>query len=64
MFSSLFSPNILLSTLYSNTLSLRVCPSLNVGDHVLHPYITGGKIMVLCINITNITNIKIICFYE
>jgi hypothetical protein len=30
--SSLFSPNILLSTLFSNTLSL--CPSLNVRDQV------------------------------
>jgi hypothetical protein len=29
-------PNILLSTLFSNTLSLR--SSLNVSDHVSHPY--------------------------
>jgi hypothetical protein len=34
--SSLFGPNILLSTLFSNTLSL--CSSLNVRDQVSHPY--------------------------
>jgi hypothetical protein len=33
---SLIGPNILLSTLFSNTLSL--CSSLNVRDHVSHPY--------------------------
>jgi hypothetical protein len=33
--SSLFGPNILLSTLFSNTLSL--CSSLNVRDQVSHP---------------------------
>jgi hypothetical protein len=36
--SSLFGPNILLSTLFLNTLSL--CSSLNVRDHVSHPYRT------------------------
>jgi hypothetical protein len=35
----LFEPNILLSTLISNTLSL--CSSLNVRDQVSHP---GGEI--------------------
>ena len=35
---SLLDPNILLSTLLSNTLSLR--SSLNVGDQVSHPYKT------------------------
>jgi hypothetical protein len=34
--SSLFGPNILLNTLFSNTLSL--CASLNVRDQVSHPY--------------------------
>jgi hypothetical protein len=36
--SSLLGPNILLSTLFSNTLSL--CYSLNVRDKVSHPYKT------------------------
>ena len=34
--SSLLGPNILLSTLFSNTFSLR--SSLNVSDQVAHPY--------------------------
>jgi hypothetical protein len=45
--SSLFGPNILLSTLFSNTLSL--CCSLNVRDHVSHAYRTTGKIIFLYI---------------
>ena len=45
--SSLLGPNILLSTLLSNTLSLR--SSLNVNDQVSHPYKTTEKIMVLYI---------------
>jgi len=36
--SSLLGPNILLNTLFSNTLSLR--SSLNVSDQVSHPYKT------------------------
>jgi hypothetical protein len=43
--SSLLGPNILLGTLYTNTLSL--CSSLNVNDQVSHPYKTTGKIIVL-----------------
>ena len=43
--SSLLDPNIPLSTLFSNTLSLR--SSLNVSDQVSHPYKTTGKIIVL-----------------
>jgi hypothetical protein len=39
--------NILLSTLFSDTLSL--CSSLSVRDQVSHPYRTTGKITVLCI---------------
>jgi hypothetical protein len=42
--SSLFGPNILHSTLFSNTLSL--CSSPNVRDQALHPYRTTGKIIV------------------
>jgi hypothetical protein len=45
--SSLLGPNILLSTLFSNTISL--CSSLNVRVQVLHPYRTTGKIIVLYI---------------
>jgi len=45
--SSLLGPNILLSTLFSNTLSLRF--SIIVGNHVLHPYETTGKLIFLCI---------------
>jgi hypothetical protein len=43
--SSLLGPNIFLSTLFSNTLSL--CSPLNVGDQVSHPH----KIKVLCFNL-------------
>ena len=45
--SSLLAPNILLNTLFSNTLSLR--SSLNVRNQVSHPYTTIGKIIVLYI---------------
>ena len=38
---SLLGPNILLNTLFSNTLSL--CSSRNVSDQVWHPYKTTGK---------------------
>jgi hypothetical protein len=41
---SFFGPNILLSTLLSNTLSL--CSSLNVRDQVSHPYRSTAKIIV------------------
>jgi hypothetical protein len=41
--SSLLGPNILLSTLFSNTLSLRF--SFNIRDQVSHPYRTTGKII-------------------
>jgi hypothetical protein len=44
---SLFGPNILLSTRFSNNLSL--CSSLNVRDQISHPYTTTGKIIVLYI---------------
>ena len=42
--SSLLGPNVLLNTLFSNTLSLR--SSLNMSDQVSHPYKTTGKIIV------------------
>jgi hypothetical protein len=45
--SSLLRPNILLRTLFSNTLSQ--CSSLNVRDQFLHPYKTTGTTMVLYI---------------
>ena len=44
--SSLLGPNILLCTLFSNTLSLR--SSLNVRDQVSHPYKTTGRVLDLC----------------
>ena len=43
--SSLLDPNILLNTLFSNTLSLH--SSLNMSDQVPHPHKTTGKIIVL-----------------
>jgi hypothetical protein len=43
--SSLLGPNILLSTLFSNTLSL--CSSLNVRDCFAQSYKTASKIIVL-----------------
>jgi hypothetical protein len=46
---SLFGPTILLSTLFSNTLSLY--SSLNVRDHVSHPYRTTGKIIVYVLTV-------------
>ena len=42
--SSILGTNILLSTLLSNTLSLR--PSLNMSDQVSHPYKPAFKIIV------------------
>ena len=45
--SALLSRNILLSTQFSNTLSQR--SYFSVSDHVLYPYKTSGKIIVLYI---------------
>jgi hypothetical protein len=46
--SSLFGQNIILGTLFSNTLNL--CSSLNVGDKVSHPYKEATvKIIILYI---------------
>ena len=49
--SSLLGPNILLNTIFSNTLSFL--SSLNVSDQASHPYKTTGKIIVLYIVIFN-----------
>jgi len=43
--SSFLGPNILLSTLFSNTVSL--CSPLNMRDQVSHPYKTAGNTIVL-----------------
>jgi hypothetical protein len=45
--SSFFGSNILLNTLFPNTLSL--CSSLKIRDQISHPYRTTGKIILLCI---------------
>ena len=45
--SSLLGPNILLNTMFSNTLSFL--PSRRVNDEVSHPYKTTDKIIVLYI---------------
>ena len=45
--SSLLGPNILISTLFSNTLTQR--SSLSVSDQVSHPFKTTDKIIILCI---------------
>jgi len=50
--SSFLGPNILLNTIFSNTLSL--VSSLNVSDQVSHPHKTTGKIIVLYILIFKI----------
>ena len=55
--SSLLGPNILLSALFSNTLSLH--SSLIVSDQVSHPYKTIGKIVVLYIVIFKFLDSKL-----
>ena len=54
---SVLGPNILLSTLFSNILSLRSC--LKVMDQVSHPHKTTGKIMVLQILIFKFLDSKL-----
>ena len=48
--SSLLGPNILLNTLFPNTLSLSSSLYTNVSDQVSHPYRTTGNITILCIS--------------
>jgi hypothetical protein len=54
--SSLFGPNILLSTLFPNTFSL--CSFLHFRAKVSHPYRTTGKIIVLHILIFTFLDIR------
>ena len=54
--SSLLGPNILLNTMFSNTLSFL--SSRNVSDQVSHPYKTTGKIIVLFILIFKFLDIN------
>jgi len=53
---SLLNPNILLNTLFLNTLSLR--SSLSASDQVSHPYETNGKIVFLYILIFTLLDSK------
>jgi len=55
--SSLWGPNNLPSTLFSDILSLR--SSLYVGDHDSHPYKTKGKFIVLYFSIFIPLDIKL-----
>ena len=53
----LLGPNMILSTLFWGTLSLR--QSLNVSDQVSHPYKTKGKLILLYILICISLNSKL-----
>jgi len=55
--SPLLGPNILLSSLFSDTPSPH--SSLNVSDQVWHPYNTRGKILVLYILIFKFLNSRL-----
>jgi len=56
--SSLLGQNILLCTLFSNTLGL--CSYLNVSDQVSHPYKTTGRIIVLYLSYSH----RAFCYYQ
>ena len=60
--SSLLGPNILLNTIFSDTLSFL--SSLAVSDQASHPYKTTGKIIVLYILIPTIINTYKIYVYQ
>jgi hypothetical protein len=53
----LLGPHMILSTLFSNTLSIR--SSLIVSDQVSHPYKTTSKIIVLYILIFTFLDSKV-----
>ena len=59
--SSLLGPNILLNTMFSNTLSFL--SSRNVSDQVSHPYKTTGKVIVRYILIFKFisTSLNVFC---
>jgi hypothetical protein len=54
---SFLGPNILLKTLFWNTLNLR--SSLNVSNQVSHPYKLKVRIIVLCILIFKFLDCKL-----
>jgi hypothetical protein len=56
--SSMLGPNVLLYTIFSNTISLR--SSLSVSDQVSHSYKTTGKITFLYSYRMNIQNLYIL----
>jgi len=55
--SSPLGPNILVNTLFSNTLSLHF--SVNLSDQVSRPYKTTGKIIVIYISVFKSVDIKL-----
>jgi len=56
---SFLRPNIIVNTLFLNTLSLR--STLYVSDHVSHPYNTTGKIMLILTFLGRKPNDKSFC---
>jgi hypothetical protein len=54
--SFLFGPNVLLSTLISDTLIL--CSSLKVRDQISHPHKITGRIIVMYILIVKVLDLN------